>query len=245
MCAKKMILVDPLKLQRTENISKPIRDGLATSISYLDQEMSDILSNNNIDDRTKAQAYQQILQRYIQQSEKYQRKPLGRLELSSEKKLTNENDKLFKDDKQNTPQDGNTTSGSDFNTRVLKSIPNNLKGKASLLLDYLKANPDIEWDKKDQLIVNSQTVDGTNAVDLVNDLLRVRKTVRPPIGWDTLASTLKKSNIPREVIGNSDRWAWMERTRKDRRSTPRHKTNKPSTQPSKSPSTPFKWETFN
>ena len=80
MCAKKMILVDPLKWENRPVSTQPITDGLATSLTYLDQDMKDILSNNDIDDYSKAQAYQQILQRYMLQSEKYRNKPIGRIE---------------------------------------------------------------------------------------------------------------------------------------------------------------------
>ena len=248
MCAKKMFLVDPLKFNGTEQTPRPVRDGLATSISTLDQEMQDILSNDSIDDRTKAQAYQQILQRYIFQSEKYQRKPLGRVEITGEKTVTNENDNLSKEETSSNKTKNPGTLNSNFDIKVLRSVPKHLKEKASLLLEYLKADPNISWDQKDQLIVNSQTVNGSNGVDLINDLLRMRKTVKPPHGWDTLAATLKQSNIPKEVIGNSDRWSWIERARKEPRLTPHRKSNKssPKTRRNTIPSSHrLRWETFN
>ena len=248
-----MFLVDPLTLGSTEQHKRPIRDGLATSISTLDQEMQDILSNGSIDDRTKAQAYQQTLQRYILQSEKYQRKPIGRLEIAGDNTFSNEKESdskesESKEETQTVRQKDLGKVGSAFDIKVLRSVPKHLKEKASLLLEYLKADPNISWDQKDQLIVNSQTVNGSNGVDLINDLLRMRKTVKPPHGWDTLAATLKQSNIPKEVIGNSDRWSWIERARKEPRLTPHRKSNKssPKTRRNTIPSSHrLRWETFN
>ena len=78
-----MFLVDPSKWKETSRDVSSLRDGLVTTISALDQEMKDILSNNEIDDRTKAQSYQQLLQRYILQNNKYRQRPVGRIEISS------------------------------------------------------------------------------------------------------------------------------------------------------------------
>ena len=99
----------------------------------------------------------------------------------------------------------NIQKESDFETRVLKSVPTHLKNKAVLLMDYVKANPDISWDNKDQLTLGAHTIKGSNGVDLINDLLRVRKTVKPPLGWENIASTLKfnLSTSTRKVNTNS------------------------------------------
>ena len=209
MCAKKMILVDPLKWENRPVSTQPITDGLATSLTYLDQDMKDILSNNDIDDYSKAQAYQQILQRYMLQSEKYRNKPIGRIENVSDTKPLNSTDNNSSNLKSDTT-DVYKQEQSDFESRVLKTVPRYLKPKASLLINYLKDIPNITWDSKDQLINDSRTIEGSNGVDLINDLLRDRKTLKPPQGWDILASALKKSNVPKEIIGNSSRWSWIQ-----------------------------------
>ena len=225
MCAKQMFLVDPSKWKETSRDASSLRDGLVTTISDLDQEMKDILSNNEIDDRTKAQSYQQLLQRYILQSNKHRQRPVGRIEISQEgrSRIDKATGFMNKEDDFEVKTNSNIQKGADFETRVLKSVPTHLKNKAVLLMDYVKANPDISWDHKDQLVSGSHTIKGSNGVDLINDLLRVRKTVKPPLGWETLASTLKQSNIPKEVIGNSHRWTWMGRGDDTKLRTPSRK----------------------
>ena len=227
MCARKMMLVDPVNLRHKINPGSITNNALESSISNLDQEMNDILSDNTLNDRIKALAYQQVLQKYILQSEKYRNKPLGRVDIASldDTTISKVNDIQVKDE------------NLDFESRILKSVPKHLKSKASLLLEYFKANPRISWDEKDQLITDSQTLNGTNAVDLVNDLLRVRKSVKPPQGWETLASVLKHSNIPKEVIGNVDRWSWIEKDNAKRFTTRRKHQYSPKTQK-------LQWETL-
>ena len=50
-----------------------------------------------------------------------------------------------------------------------------------------------------------------NIIDLIKDAIRQRKDVEPR-GWKTFSKALHESNIPQEVIGNSSRWKWMQKT---------------------------------
>ena len=50
-------------------------------------------------------------------------------------------------------------------------------------------------------------VAGSNVVDLVNDLLRKRKT--DPTGWQPFARQLRAMNLPMELVGNVTRRAYI------------------------------------
>ena len=50
----------------------------------------------------------------------------------------------------------------------------------------------------------------SNIIDLVNDVIRHRNGSEPT-GWQALAEGLKDMNIPKDVIGNRERWDWMHR----------------------------------
>jgi hypothetical protein len=58
---------------------------------------------------------------------------------------------------------------------ILESVPKTMKAKAQLLLNKMKSNPDISWNEKGELKYKRETVQGSNVVDLVNDVLRKRK----------------------------------------------------------------------
>ena len=178
MAAKKMILIDPDKFNQTKPLYPPIRDGLVKSILNLDDEMKYILTNNNIDERTKATAYQQVLQRYIKQSDAYENAPYEKLKNISIG--NNGSDKSFETNNLNEKNevkfnDGETLRNSKIEERVLKTVPKYLHGKASVLIDYLNNNPQISWDERDQLVLNGKTVLNSNIVDIINDLLRKKK----------------------------------------------------------------------
>ena len=212
--AKKMILVDPLQWEAKHRVSHPIPDGLSTSLTNLDQDMNAILHDDNKDVYTKAKIYQQTLNRYLTLADKYRDKPIGKIEMMKQK----ETDPLIKD---------TVDTERDLKSKILDSIPTKLQPKASLLIEHLKENPEIKWDQKLQLVVGDKTITGSNAVDLINDLVRNRKKTPSPHGWEHLAAALKKTNTPKEFIGNPLRLQWLERGRSVTRS-PRRSIKKTS-----------------
>ena len=62
-----------------------------------------------------------------------------------------------------------------------------------------------------ELIHEGVPVVGSNAVDLVHDLLRKRKT-DDPTGWQSFARQLRVINIPMELVGNAARRAYIQQT---------------------------------
>ena len=131
--AKKMILVDPATINYPNSFQLP--DGLKSSVSALDKEMQNILMDTSNDIYTKALRYQQALQRYLKLSEKAQSRPLGHVEI-------NRTDSETRD--QTTDQE--TTQ--DLKENIIRSVPKNLRSKASLLTDFIEGLPSIEFDSK-------------------------------------------------------------------------------------------------
>ena len=62
---------------------------------------------------------------------------------------------------------------------------------------------------------------GSNAVDLVHDLLRNRKTP-DPVGWQQFANQMRAANIPMELVGNVTRRLYLQKKRGKR--TPQKRT---------------------
>jgi hypothetical protein len=61
----------------------------------------------------------------------------------------------------------------------VESVPKTMKAKAQLLLKKMKSSLDISWNEKGELKYKGETVQGSNVVDLVNDVLRKRKYFNP------------------------------------------------------------------
>ena len=87
----------------------------------------------------------------------------------------------------------------------MDTVPKTMQAKARRLMEHLKR--DITWTARGELIHEGVPVAGSNVVDLVNDLLRKRKT--DPTGWQPFARQLRAINLPMELVGNVARRAYI------------------------------------
>ena len=189
-----MVLVDPTQLQQTTQ--RPVTDALGSAISSLDQHIHNILANSTMDEYTKAQQYNQALQRYLTLSDKYRERPLGKV---------------------STPELPTTENHTRLKPTLYQTLPPTLRSKGAALLNHLESIPEIKWDNKQQLVVDDKPIPKSNVVDLIDDLVRDRKTTKPPPGWSELATVLKQVNTPRALIGNSRRRLDLTQDRPSRR----------------------------
>ena len=77
-----------------------------------------------------------------------------------------------------------TSATSEIEADVVDTVPKTMQAKARRLMEHMKRN--ISWTARGELIPEGVPVAGSNVVDLVNDLLRKRKT--DPTGWQPFAS---------------------------------------------------------
>ena len=81
----------------------------------------------------------------------------------------------------------------------------------------MKSSPDISWNEKGELKYKGETVQGSNVVDLVNDVLSKRQHFNPQ-GWETFGEALREANVPQDLIGHEDRWRCITQTKRTPRS---------------------------
>ena len=208
--AKKMILVEPRVL---ESISRPqpVEDATNRDLKETSRAMYDVL-NSNGDVNDKANAYQQALWGFLQRYKKYKkRQPLGKVELTSKKKKKKKKRTLAEEEEEEEEEEEKEKEEEEdvVETETLDSIPVGLKGKAGRLLKRLKTNPEIKWNDRGEITINGQYIRRSNLVDLVNDVLRARKTAPDPTGWEEFADVLRNSNVAQELIGNPTRWNYI------------------------------------
>lgn len=185
--AKKMALVDPRFLPTQPYVRR---------MSDLDERMKDILERSDLNEIEKVKLYNQALQKYIiYEDQSHQPPPPIRVTL-------NDDEKRVEDIAINTR---------DMDAEVLESVPKNYKKKVSLLLDRLKRNQNLSWNENGEMVYKGQVHPNSNILDLVNDIVRKRKDFNPT-GWQTFAEVLREMNIPRELVGNLDRWQMINTT---------------------------------
>ena len=184
---QKLALVDPQQIGPDSRVNHIFQAPTKKSLSALDKEMREVLETD-ISDSDKVFQYNQILQRYRTYDEKSNQPVTVKI-------------------------DPNTISQSlkpDYLSRkipeqVLCLTPITFRAKAAEILDRIQESGHMSWDDKGQLVLDGKSVENSNMVDLVNDVVRNRKTTSPPVGWQAFATGLRSLNIPEEIIGNRDR----------------------------------------
>jgi hypothetical protein len=195
---KKMVLVEPRQIEKWKETM------VDKTLSKLDGDMYEILHRNMADDN-KAKLYSNSLSRYLNIDKpnivtKFESTDAAAAAVASAATVATNTQ---------APKPHATDELNLIEYEVLESVPKKWKSQASRLLTHLNVNPDIRWNAKGELVLKNATIPKSHIVDLVNDLLRKRASVSIPTGWRQLADALKDSNIPHDLIGNQDRWIYI------------------------------------
>ena len=188
--ARKMALVDPRLLDALRS-QPPPTDTVGKIVQTLDEEMKTILDRKDLDDGIKVTLYNQVLQLYNGLVDKRVKEPIRTISVNESTKGSKTKD----EEEEDTPIRR-------LEATLLDTVPKSLQVKARRLMEHLKRN--VAWSDRGELVHEGVPIAGSNAVDLVHDLLRKRKT-DAPTGWRSLTKQLRTVNIPMELIGNA---AW-------------------------------------
>ena len=191
--ARKMAFVDPRMLD-TLRSPPPPTDTLGKKVQALDDEMMTILDRKDLDDRTKVTLYNQVLQRYNVLSDKHVKEPVRVVTVNESGTGVGAGAGVAEG------AVGAPATTSRIEADVVDTVPKTMQGKARRLMEHLKR--DIACAARGELIHEGVPVAGSNVVDLVNDLLRKRKT--DPTGWQPFARQLRAMNLPMELVGNGE-----------------------------------------
>ena len=202
---RKMALVDPRLLKSLrENptpLPHPTSHAIDTTLRDLDAEMTSILDRSDADVSEKVRLYNQALLRYNDMTKARAAKPIP--VVVAEKKEA-------------------SAATAREPTDVVGTLPKTLQTKGRQLLSRLST---VAWNERGELMHEGVAIPGSNAVDLVHDLLRKRKT-SDPVGWQQFANQMRAANIPMELVGNVTRRRYIQQKRGKR--TPQKR--KPTTE---------------
>ena len=203
MSVKKMVIVpyqilETMKWWRVKQYQKPILppNPQAVDASHLLKDMNQILQKTDLSEAEKAQKYGETLFK-LQNTLAKTKKPPSMLSST--------------DSPQTTNKDQTKTASVALHDQILQSLPKTMQRKAELLLGMIKNNNNLTWDEQGVVSYKGKRIHGSNIIDLINDAIRQTKGVEPR-GWKTFSKALHESNIPQEVIGNSSRCKWMQKS---------------------------------
>lgn len=204
--AKKMVLVPE---ERVEQLTHILNDRTiqtpGTTLSRLDEEMREILNSNKFpDEREKCKAYLQILQRYLYFVEEAKRNTTTKTTITPVDDVYRAIQSVYSKGEEMKETEKERMNDS----FILDSVPLKFRQKAKLLINHLHSNAldRLTWDKYGVVSIDGVRVAESNIVDLVNDAMRSRKTVRPG-GRHHFATLLRSVKVPREFIGNQELWS--------------------------------------
>lgn len=155
----------------------------------IEGEISELLERNNLPDDVKVKLLNILLSRY----QRLIHKPKEPIKVS-----------IAKDETKEIPPPSPPPPPSSDNSiinQIKITIPQSYQKFISPLVSLLKQS-EYNWNNKGELVVNNQVIEGSNIVDLISYLMRSRKSVLSPVGFNIFWEGIRKLNIPREWIGN-------------------------------------------
>ena len=214
-----MALVEPRLLENLQQLqqhhpSHHPNAMLDNKLDELDTAMQDILNRKGVSQEKKLKLYHEILQKYLHYSKQVhapatQDEPMLRdAPMIQDAPSVSVTEKSSTPLMQPSPLTINPDTADPIEIEIVQSAPKYLKKKASLLLRRIKQDTNMQWNDKGEFVYKGQVLPKTHIHDLVQDVLRKRKTLVPQ-GWQTFAQALKESNTPQDLVGNPDRWKWM------------------------------------
>ena len=159
MEGRKMAIV-PFKLWedmnrwKEEQIQKPRLppNPNVSATASLQRDLSSVMANEDLSEAEKSQLYGQTLYKF---------------KVAHEKALKEQSSKLLPSLAKTT-----TSTHSKINQLIVDSVPKMFKRKAQLLLSILQDNPNMSWDEDGTVKLYGKPIQGSNIIDLVNDVVR-------------------------------------------------------------------------
>lgn len=200
--AKKMILV-PASEMYAQQMVPPV----VPQLTNLDLEIQQILDTPNVPADMKLSNYNQVLRRYMKMHNDFMDSQFPQPQTTSPQKSqqTSNLSALAPQPGVNGAEDAQGKTLPYPEKHILNAMTQKNRKRAALLLDFLKHSDPLSWADTGEMKVDGKVIPNSNLIDLVSDFTQFRK--RDPVeGASELAGVLKKLNVPRECIGNEERW---------------------------------------
>jgi len=183
------VVVPPELIARLEHNKSAAGAAAAAENNNLDAEMTRILNDKQLDDSEKWKLYQQVLQRHLHMTAA-KREPINLPIVDTEMGAT---------------QDRMQRTATALVDELVESFPKIYKSEARSLLRTMARRDDlVSWDSDGFVYVKNQKIPGSNIVDILHSIVRVRKVDPLPVGWHEVMQTLKEMRIPTTYICNEE-----------------------------------------
>lgn len=231
--SRKMFLVPEEVMHIIQQRNDIQTSPLVRSMSSLNQQMNNTLTDSNLPAEIKIKNHDQLLHRYLNLQEQRETQ-VPTVKVYS----TTTPQEPQPPTQEQQPQESQTQPVSE--SEILRAVPKTFRGQAEGLLRWIKKTPEaVRWDEKGQVSIEGKSVKGSSISDLISDHVRSRKGFSPK-GRDEFTHVLAKLNTPEDFVRNENRRRMLASFKAGGRllpSTPR--TESPSIRPTP-PSRPRK-----
>ena len=210
----KMVLVPEEVANRWMNTPRPVSRVIPepTTIQGMSRAQEDMqvnLDRHDIPEDVRTKMYEQSLGRFLNYFDQYKDDTQITPKTSIKNLVTNKKKK--NEEVQEEPEEEEKEKD-DTSRMILSLMPRGLRSKTQDLLHFMEKHADVlSWNERGELVHKGTVLPRTNIVDLVHDVVRHRRShTNPPLGWKMFSHGLHDVNVPRELIGNQDRWAFMQ-----------------------------------
>lgn len=212
--ARKMVLVPEGTLERLEKRQNVNTPPLTARLNGLDSEIQQVLKDKNLSEEEKVLNYSQALQNYLHFYQERKNEPINVRIQATNRPNTAGGEPAPQEAHEEgqappqAPTQARAQSGELNERQVLAALPKTMKDPAKSLIQKIKENPDImTWDKKGQIVLNGQVLEGTHITDLVKDSVGTssKKDGKGPLGWELFTQGLARMNAPEHLLRNSRR----------------------------------------
>ena len=188
--ATKLALIDSdllLRLldKRVDRASPPDHP-ILREMSTIDRQMHGALNDPDLSDLAKSQKINSLLSKHDTFSRQFENQPPPTVAV------------------QPAREDSERQDRDHWYSKIVDSMPATIKHKARNLLDHIRTSKNLQWDRDGRIVIDDVTVPGSNVVDLVHGLTRMRKTHSAPEGSSQFLEALDKINTPKELVPNAD-----------------------------------------
>lgn len=179
----------------------------------MDREMNEILQKKDISDSKKAVLYQQILQKFVKfpfpnnsTSDDSETSKSKLQETIASSNLSSQNAELVKEEKVPPVEEEiiklvKEEKVPSVEEEIITSAPQKFKSVIKGILNCLQqSDSPLTWSPNKELVVNGKVIRNTNIADLVNYLVRDRKT--KPKGHELFLEALKRNKFSHHFIKN-------------------------------------------
>lgn len=168
-----------------------IQNFVHQQLSELDNQMQNILSRKDLTENEKVTLYLQVLQKYVN------------FHFPQSKTLEENTDHLEEEKRNKNVEDEVNYENimKNIEKEITDAAPKQYKAEAAKIINFIKKNKNIiAWSPRKEIIIKGKLISDTNIVNLINYLLRNRKTT--PRAEKDFYDVLTQNGLPRNLVKN-------------------------------------------